>query len=64
MRGHEDFSNRMGRYWKSTQRYYVNTFQDEFKQECVTILLGEHPSSKTESDKFADKLLVHNQTDG
>ena len=26
MRGHEDFSDRMGRYWKSTQRYYVNTF--------------------------------------
>ena len=59
MKGYEDFSEKFGRYYHSTQRAYQNNFLDGFKQECVLILLGQHDSSKTESDKFADKLLTH-----
>ena len=53
LKGHEDFSDHVGRYMTSARRFVNQKFTDEFKQECILILQGMHSSSVTKSMIYA-----------
>ena len=53
LKGHEDFSDHIRHYMTSAKRWKIQKFSDEFKQECILILQGKHPSSVTKSMQYA-----------
>mmetsp|Transcript_5987 Transcript_5987/g.5306 ORF Transcript_5987/g.5306 Transcript_5987/m.5306 type:complete len:268 (+) Transcript_5987:649-1452(+) len=44
--GKKDFFGMLDHGYKTLSRFYINNFEDQVKQECIDILLGQHTESK------------------